>query len=95
MTEIKHVGFGVNGFQLRDPFGGEREVVWLIERKDNAVFQMPHWYHEEPDGWHWWTMDASDAKRFASKAEAEAYPAYQMVATDPAISITEHVFLNP
>lgn len=71
-----------------------REVAWLIERKDNAVFQQPHWYHEEPSGWHWWTRDANEAKRFASRAEAQAYHAYQAVASDPAITITEHMWIN-
>ncbi|RWQ35486.1 MAG: hypothetical protein EOS20_18430 [Mesorhizobium sp.] len=77
------------------PVEAVRQVSWLIERKDDAVFQRPHWYHEEPSGWHWWTVDAHEAKKFASKAEAEAFPAYQMIASDPAISITEHVFLAP
>ena len=71
----------------------QRETGWLIERRDNAVFQMPHWYHEEPSGWHWWTANAHEAKRFASKAEAAASPAYQMIAKDPEISITDHVFI--
>jgi hypothetical protein len=77
------------------PGGEKREVAWLIERKDYAGYTGPHWYAENVDGgWHWWTPAASDAKRFASKAEAEAYPAYQMIASDPTISITEHVFLE-
>ncbi|MER8924309.1 hypothetical protein [Mesorhizobium sp. M0859] len=71
-----------------------REVAWLIERKDASLFQQPHWYHEEPNGWHWWTPAAHEAKRFVSKAEAEAFPAYQMIASDPTIRITEHVFIG-
>jgi hypothetical protein len=67
---------------------------WLIERHDGGVFQRPHWYHEEPSGWHWWTKDANLAKQFASKEEAEAYPAYLMVASDPTISVTEHLFFS-
>lgn len=71
-----------------------REVAWLIERKDASLFQQPHWYHEQADGWHSWRPNAHDAKRFASKAEAEAFPAYQMIASDPTILITEHVFIG-
>ncbi|TIM16232.1 MAG: hypothetical protein E5Y67_03295 [Mesorhizobium sp.] len=71
-----------------------RQVAWLIEREGYAG-TAPHWYAENPeDGWHWWTVYASKAKHFASKAAAEAFPAYQMIATDPTISITEHVFLS-
>ncbi|RWP64866.1 hypothetical protein [Mesorhizobium sp.] len=70
-----------------------RQVAWLIERKDASLFQQPHWYHEQPDGWHSWRPAAHEAKRFSTKAEAEADPAYQMIASDPTISVTEHVFL--
>ncbi|WP_287206617.1 hypothetical protein [Mesorhizobium sp.] len=78
------------------PLLGQQEgVAWLIERKGYAG-TAPHWYAENPEnGWHWWTAYASEAMRFASKADAEAFPAYQMIASDPAISITEHVFLAP
>ncbi|WP_095081656.1 Lar family restriction alleviation protein [Mesorhizobium sophorae] len=74
-----------------------RNTAWLIERKDGigkygSPYTQPHWYAESEDGgWHWWTPDANEAKQFASKAEAEAFPAYQMIATDPAISVTDHV----
>lgn len=71
----------------------EREAVWLIERKgwgDNE----PHWYAENGTGWHRWTKVAADAKRFASKSEAEAYSAYQQIADDPSITLTEHIFLS-
>ncbi|RWO37267.1 MAG: hypothetical protein EOS11_28690 [Mesorhizobium sp.] len=71
-----------------------RQVAWLIEREGYAG-TAPHWYAENPeDGWHWWTAYASKAMRFASKAAAEAFPPYQMIASDPAISLTEHVFLS-
>lgn len=86
-----------------------RQVAWLIEHKGYAGSTLPHWYAENEDAitvhaslatdagvarrWHWWTPTASEAKRFASKAEAEAFPPYQMIASDPAISVTEHVFL--
>lgn len=75
--------------------GAGRTVAWLIERQDRHVYgYLPHWYAErEDDGWHWWTDDATEAKRFETKAEAEAYPAYQQIASDPTISLTEHVFL--
>lgn len=46
------------------------------------------------EGFHWWTETAAEAKRFATIAEAEAFPAYQMIASDPTISLTEHVFLG-
>ncbi|WP_143748402.1 Lar family restriction alleviation protein [Mesorhizobium carmichaelinearum] len=78
-----------------------RNTAWLIERKDGigkygSPYTQPHWYAESEDGgWHWWTPDANEGKQFASKAEAEAFPAYQMIATDPAISVTDHVFLSP
>ncbi|TIM07563.1 hypothetical protein [Mesorhizobium sp.] len=75
------------------PAEAARHVAWLIERKDASLFQKPHWYTENPDGWHSWRTDAATAKRFASKAEAEAFSAYRMIASDPTISITEHVFL--
>lgn len=86
-----------------------RQVAWLIEHKGYAGSTLPHWYAENEDAiavhaslamdpgvarsWHWWTPTASEAKRFASMAEAEAFPPYQMIASDPAISITEHVFI--
>ncbi|BCH20151.1 Lar family restriction alleviation protein [Mesorhizobium sp. L-2-11] len=72
-----------------------REAAWLIERSDYSGCTQPHWYAEHPeDGWHYWTVRASKAKRFASKAEVEAFPAYQMIASDPAITVTEHVFMS-
>lgn len=74
--------------------GGER-TAWLIERKDNGDFKQPHWYVENiVPGRHGWTTDANEAEQFATKADAEAYPAYKLIASDPAISITEHVFIN-
>ncbi|WP_192246153.1 hypothetical protein [Mesorhizobium silamurunense] len=74
-----------------------RETGWLIERKypvNSIGTTEPRWYAERPNGDHWWTPVPNDAKRFASRAEAEAYPAYQMIASDPSISITEHVWIN-
>lgn len=70
------------------------EVFWLIERSN--LGPRPFWYVEDPyrPDWHSWTPVAVDAMRFSSKAAAEAFPAYQMIAIDPAISITEHVFLR-
>lgn len=69
-----------------------REMAWLIERND---LDRPHWFIDEIfPGRHGWTHEASEANRFATKAEAEAFPAYQMIASDPAISLTEHVFLG-
>lgn len=71
-----------------------RRIAWLIERKDTANFYQPHWYAEGATGWHWWTTVAHEAKQFTSKAEAEAFPAYQMISNDPTISVTEHVFIG-
>lgn len=71
-----------------------RPTAWLIERNDDAVFQCPHWYHEEPSGWHWWTPRAHEAKQFATRSDAEAFPAYRMISGDPSISLTEHVFMG-
>ncbi|RUU80475.1 hypothetical protein [Mesorhizobium sp. M7A.F.Ca.MR.362.00.0.0] len=72
-----------------------REVAWLVERKGLDGAAQPHWYAEnEDDSWHWWTQTATEAKQFGSKAEAEGFPAYRMIASDPTISITEHVFLR-
>ncbi len=68
----------------------DRKVAWLIERS----FPHPRWYAENSINWHWWTAIAADAKQFASKAEAEAFPAYQMIAGDPEISVTEHVLME-
>lgn len=71
-----------------------RQVAWLIERNEDIYpAKHPRWYAERFHGWHWWTEDANEAKRFASRAEAEAFPAYQMIADDPEIDITEHVLL--
>lgn len=70
-----------------------RDIAWLIERNNGD--QPWSWYAEnEDDGWHWWTTTAHEAKRFASKAEAEGFSAYRMIASDPTIIITEHVFLR-
>lgn len=71
-----------------------REVAWLIERK--WPDKSPSWYFEDAldPNWHEWSPTAALAKRFATKAEAETYPAYQMIAGDPNISITEHVFIG-
>lgn len=72
----------------------DRVVAWLIERK-SAHDGLTRWYAERSsDGWHCWVLAASMAKPFASEAEAKAYPAYQMIASDPAISITEHLFMG-
>lgn len=68
------------------------EAAWLIERNNGD--QPRSWYAEKENGWHWWTTTAHEAKRFASKADAEAFPAYQMIASDPTINITEHVFMG-
>jgi hypothetical protein len=73
-----------------------RLVAWLIERKfgvEGRGTTEPLWYAENDKDWHWWEHNAAEAKRFASKAEAEAFPAYQMIAADPTIIVTEHVFL--
>lgn len=73
----------------------ERDVAWLIERKNYAGGAPTRWYAESGNhGWHFWASDAVDAKRFTTKAEAETYPAYQMIANDPDISVTEHVFMR-
>ncbi|MER9768910.1 Lar family restriction alleviation protein [Mesorhizobium sp. M0189] len=87
------IGAGFEIFPLPEA-PASREVAWLIERKDASLFQQPHWYYEQPDGWHSWRPNAHEAKRFATKAEADAYPAYQMIASDPTISTTEHVFIG-
>lgn len=76
---------------------GERETAWLIERQypiNGIGATKPHWYAERPNGYHWWTDVPNRAKRFASKAAAEADTAYSLIASDPAISITEHVWIN-
>lgn len=70
------------------------EVAWLIERKRDADWPHPRWYAENDKGFHWWTALATEAKQFATEAEAGTFPAYQMIAGDPTISITEHVFLG-
>lgn len=77
--------------------GDVRVVAWLIERKGlDTKHGRPHWYVEnEDDGWHWWTPDASQAKRFATEQEARAFLPFQMISSDPDISVTEHVFLSP
>lgn len=67
------------------------EVSWLIERNDLGEYTF--WYAETKPGWHWWTPDASEALRFATKAEVEDFEPYRMISSDPHISITEHVFL--
>lgn len=75
----------------------ERETGWLIERKypTNTIGATePRWYAERVNGDHWWTPVPNDAKRFSSKNEAEAYPAYKMIAGDPTINITEHMWIN-
>lgn len=69
-----------------------RETGWLIERKN--LGPRLFWYIEDSTGWHDWTPVAADAKRFATRDEAEAFPAYRLIAKDPAISLTEHVFVN-
>lgn len=77
-------------------FGATDQTCWLIERKfgtEGRGTTQPLWYAENDREWHWWEPNAADAKRFASKAEAEAFPAYKMIASDPTISITEHVFM--
>ena len=61
---------------------------WLIERNNSDG--PPTWYIEDATGWHYWTPVAIDAKRFTTRGEAEAFPSYQMIASDPDISITEH-----
>jgi hypothetical protein len=75
-----------------------REVAWLIERKwpvNSIGTTEPRWYAEnEDDGWHWWTTTAHEAKWFDSKEEAEAFEPYRMIASNPTISITEHVWIN-
>ncbi len=70
-----------------------RDIGWLIERNDLEV--KPLWYWDDPykPGWHDWTRVAADARRFASKEEAEAFEPYRMIASDPNITVTEHVFL--
>jgi len=73
--------------------GPSRQIAWLIERKENSG-ALPSWYAEKANGWHWWTPIAAEAKRFTSEHEAKAYPAYQMIATDTSISVTEHVFIG-
>lgn len=54
------------------------------------------WYWEDPHktGWHSWTPQAHDAKRFPSKEAAEAFEPYRMIATDPNIKLTEHIFID-
>jgi hypothetical protein len=69
-------------------------VAWLIERKNYEGSSFAHWYAEDATGWHGWITDAERAKPFASRDEAGAFHAYRMIASDPNISITEHVFLN-
>lgn len=74
-----------------------REIGWLIERRfpaDGLEGPRHRWYAESRLDFHWWTDDANIAKKFPTKADAEAFPAYQMIASDPTISITEHVFLG-
>jgi hypothetical protein len=73
------------------PSADGRRVAWLIERKtaDGA-----RWYVEDERGRHDWTPDANFATSFATKAEAEDFPSYRMIAADPDISITEHVFIG-
>lgn len=86
------------GQRARAAFGPQnrRDVAWLIERQFSIDMQPSEtrWYAEnEESGWHHWTPSALEAKRFASRADAEAFPPYKMIASDPAISITEHVFM--
>ena len=79
------------------PAPDTRQIAWLIERKFAADGLQPaetRWYAENALGFHWWTPTAHMATRFASKAEAKAFPAYQMIASDPTISVTEHVFID-
>lgn len=75
-------------------------AAWLIERRGFDKLAAPytyavHWYAQnEDDGWHWWTPVAADAKRFATRADAEQFPAYRMIASDPSISVTEHIIID-
>lgn len=66
-------------------------IVWLIERTDRSP--GPQWFVDDGLGWHDWTSDASSARPFISRAQAENFPPYRMIASDPAIRITEHVFI--
>ena len=70
------------------------ETGWLIE--NNGLEVRPMWFGEDPykAGWHIWTDKAHRAKRFPTKEAAEAFQPYRMIASDPKISITEHVFLG-
>lgn len=65
---------------------------WLIECKD-LDHGRPVWYVEDATGWHGWTPDANTAKRFPSREAVEQFPPYRMIATDPNVTITEHVFM--
>ncbi len=43
MTKIKHVGFGVNGFQLRDPFSADAEIrpeSETLEGKERLIEEL-------------------------------------------------------
>ncbi|RWE46803.1 MAG: hypothetical protein EOS79_11475 [Mesorhizobium sp.] len=93
--EFAHAG----GFSWpSDPLAErDREIAWMIERKypvNSIGATEPRWYAERDNGDHWWTANPHEGKRFATKAEADAYPAYRMIASDPAISLTEHVWIN-
>lgn len=72
-----------------------RKIAWLIERRDDGDYRHPHWYIEDSTGWHDWTADASAATRFDTKEEAAEFPSYKLIASDPNIRLTEHVFLSP
>lgn len=71
-----------------------RTVAWLIERRNFNGSAQPHWFAEDDRGIHDWVPDANLAKRFPTEKAAGAFPAYKMIASDPDISLTEHVFLD-
>ncbi len=74
------------------PSAGE-VVAWLIEYKNFDDRGRPGWYVEDQTGWHSWTPDANAANRFPTREAVEQFPPYRMIATDPNIAITEHVFM--
>lgn len=71
----------------------KRTTAWLIERANfKPEDPRPHWYAENGCGPYWWTPVAEYAKRFATEADVRADPTFKMIAADPNISVTEHVF---
>ncbi|TAX57143.1 hypothetical protein ELI01_18880 [Rhizobium leguminosarum] len=69
-----------------------KSPFWLIERQNFGP--SPVWYAETENGDHYWSSTAAEALPFTSRKEAEEFGPYQMIATDPDISIAEHQFVG-